>query len=225
VPIRLFLTALDSALEPLLVLVIPLEFDFAGVLAVEASVDNLVVDLALLRLHLLVQINRSFRRQKRTLRKLLQERTLVLFIVGFLESLSALRATIALFELFFIVDLKDGIVDILIELLGCVPSCAALALALGAGEFGLNFVLEVIIHDELGLAGLLDEPRGGFLVGHLAMVRLLQICRRLHHLTHHFQMLILHIKHADLAHVFLEDGGERLEVALIFWSQERQRLA
>lgn len=37
-------------------------------------------------------------------------------------------------------------------------------------------------------------------------------------------MLVLHIKHANLSHVFLQHRRKCLEIPLILWSQESQRL-
>ena len=58
-PVRLLLAALDPILEPLFVLLGSFELDLADIFRVQACVDNLLVHLALLRFHLLVQVHSS----------------------------------------------------------------------------------------------------------------------------------------------------------------------
>ena len=104
--IGLLLAPLDTALESLLVFVRPFEFHFAEFLCVEARVDDLLVDLRLLRLDGFIEVHGRLWRQEGTIGVLLQHDTLSVLLVALLEGLGTLRAPVSLLDLLVVVDLE-----------------------------------------------------------------------------------------------------------------------
>ena len=171
--IGLLLAPLDTALESLLVFVRPFKFHLPKFFLVEARVNDLLVDLCLLLLDGLIEVHGRLWRQEGTIGVLLQHDTLSVLLVALLEGLGALRTPVSLLDLLVVVDLEYRLVNVLIEVISCLLLAGPLA---PREELCLHFVPQVVIHDQLGILGLFDEPRGSFLVSFAPMVLLLKVC-------------------------------------------------
>ncbi len=116
----------------------------------------------------------------------------------------SLGCLIPLLELVFIMSLKD--LSICIRIISFLIFRAS-SFTFASCKFGLHFMLQVIVHHELSVAGLLYQPRSSFLICHFPMVVLFQVRSCLHNAAQHLKVRILDVQHLNVANIFIKDGA------------------
>ena len=197
VTICLFLTALDTVLESLLILIGPLELHLAHLLVLQTGIDDFSVNLGLILLDCIVQILSGFwGKERATANSLLKELLFLLFKFprcGIRSSLHGLVSLILGFHI--IVGLVDWVVNIFIEEIVILVS----SLSLGASlELFLDFLLEIIVHDEVCGASQHEKLGCSFLISAGSMVLFLGISGRFDYGANHLKMRPVHVKHLDI---------------------------
>ena len=101
-----------------------------------------------------------------------------MLLVALLEGLGTLRAPVSLLDLLIVVDLEQWLVNVLIKVICGLLLAGPLA---ACEKLCLHFVPQVVVHDQLGILGLFDKPRGSFLVSGTPVVLLLKVSRSRDH--------------------------------------------